>query len=44
MIKIGNEKLFTVTELLENLREYLKTETAAAVTGDEYDLCRIGDN
>jgi hypothetical protein len=27
MIKIGNEKLFTMTELLENLREYLKTET-----------------
>jgi hypothetical protein len=27
MIKIGNEKLFTMTEILENLRAYLKTET-----------------
>ena len=27
MIKIGNEKLFSQTELLENLAAYLKNET-----------------
>ena len=29
MIKIGNEKLFTMTETLESLKEYCKNESLA---------------
>lgn len=29
MIKIGTDKLFSQTEILENLKKYLRTETVA---------------
>lgn len=39
MIKIGNEKLFTMTELLENLRTYLLLEgTEFSMKNGVYDF------
>ena len=39
MIKIGNEKLFTMTELLENLAAYLLLEgTESLIKNGAYDF------
>jgi hypothetical protein len=39
MIKIGNEKLFTMTELMENLRTYLLLEgTEFSMKNGAYDF------
>ena len=38
MIKIGNEKLFSQTELLENLSAYLKNETGFALRNGACDF------
>jgi hypothetical protein len=38
MIKIGNEKLFTMTELLENLAAYLYFETTADLKNGKADF------
>ena len=38
MIKIGTEKLFSMTEVLEGLRAYLKSETDFDILNGEYDF------
>lgn len=38
MIKIGYEKLFSQTEILENLKKYLRTETVADLKAGKCDF------
>ena len=38
MIKIGNDKLFSMMEILENLREYLQYETKEDIRGGACDF------
>jgi hypothetical protein len=43
MIKIGYEKLFSQTELLENLKEYLKVEAVADLKAGkcDFEICAV---
>ena len=38
MIKIGAEKLFSMTEILENLREYMKNESVFDIQNSCYNF------